>query len=113
MKNIIIGCIIFLLTQTIVWYQTNAQFISDWAHKNSLILSLFGIPISFAYIMATRYLMEGFGVLWPGRLIGFALGIITFYFLTKFHMGEGLTLKTGITLVLATAIVLINVFWKN
>ena len=37
-----------------------------------LILCLFGLPISWLYIEATRWGFVAFdGVLWPGRLLGF------------------------------------------
>ena len=76
-------------------------------------MSLLGIPISYVYIYATQHLVIAFdGQLWPQRLIGFAMGMIAFAFLTWFHMNEVMTIKTAITLVLAAAIVLIQVFWK-
>jgi len=105
--------IIFTITQIAVWYQTNGQFISEWFKNNTFILSLFGIPISFGYIYATRFAFEAFdNVLWPGRLLGFALGIISFTILTNYHMGEGITPKVIVSLILATTLVLIQVLWK-
>ena len=105
--------LIFIVTQSAVWFQTNGQFISDWCKNNTFILSLFGIPISYGYIYATRW---GFialdGLLWPGRLLGFALGIISFTILTNYFMGEGITPKIMVSLVLATALVCIQAFWK-
>jgi len=107
------GALLFLLGQILVWYQINGQFLSDWVKKNPLVMSLCGIPISYVYIYATHHLVIAFdGQLWPQRLIGFAMGMIAFAFLTWFHLNEALTLKTGITLTLALAIVLIQVFWK-
>ena len=52
------------------------------------------------------------GLLWPGRFIGFASGVISFAFLSYYFMGEGITFKTGVSLLLAVVIVLIQVFWK-
>ena len=105
--------IIFTITQIAVWYQTNGQFISEWFKNNIFILSLFGVPISFGYIYATRFAFEAFdNVLWPGRLLGFALGIISFTILTNYHMGEGITPKVIVSLILATTLVLIQAFWK-
>lgn len=76
-------------------------------------MSLMGIPISYVYIVATRDLVIAFdGELWPQRLIGFSMGMIAFAFLTWFHLNEALTAKTAVTLALAAAIVLIQVFWK-
>ena len=76
-------------------------------------MSLFGFPISYCYIWATHHLVIAFdGELWPQRLIGFSLGMVAFAFLTWFHLNEALTAKTAVTLALAAAIVLIQVFWK-
>tara|TARA_Y100000114_G_C11752304_1_gene324996 strand:- start:1953 stop:2303 length:351 start_codon:yes stop_codon:yes gene_type:complete len=111
--KLITGTLLFLLGQILVWYQINGQFLSEWVKKHPLVMSLLGIPISYVYIVATRDLVIAFnGELWPQRLIGFAVGMIAFAFLTWFHLNQAITLKTGITLMLAFAIVLIQVFWK-
>ena len=76
-------------------------------------MAAFGWPISYILIYASRYVVEGFdGLLWPGRLVGFASGMIVMALLTYLHMGESISMKTGITLLLALAITLIQVFWK-
>lgn len=111
-KNIFIGIGFFFLGQIIIWYQTNSQFFNEWAKQNPFMMSLLGIPISYTFIVASRYVVEGFnGQLWPGRLIGFTSGMVIMTLLTYFHMGEGITPKTGATLILAFAIVLIQLLW--
>ena len=76
-------------------------------------MSLMGVPISFIYIYATKYTTESFdGDLWPQRLIGFAMGMIAFAFLTWIHLNQAITLKTAVTLALAIAIVVIQIVWK-
>jgi hypothetical protein len=87
--------------------------LSEWVKKNPLIISLLGVPISYLYIVATDHLVTAFdGELWPQRLIGFSMGMISFAFLTWFHLNQAITLKTATTLALAFTIVLIQVFWK-
>tara|TARA_B100001093_G_scaffold431729_1_gene427892 strand:- start:520 stop:870 length:351 start_codon:yes stop_codon:yes gene_type:complete len=111
--KLIQGTLLFLLGQTLVWYQINGQFISTWMKEHPLAVSFLGVPISFVYIYATQYLVEAFnGDMWPQRLIGFSMGMVAFAFLTWLHLNQGITLKTGITLILAIAIVLIQVLWK-
>jgi hypothetical protein len=111
--KLITGTLLFLLGQILVWYQINGQFLSEWIKSHPLVMSLMGIPISYVYIVATRDLVIAFdGELWPQRLIGFSMGMIAFAFLTWFHLNEALTAKTAVTLALAAAIVLIQVFWK-
>ena len=111
--KLITGTLLFLLGQILVWYQINGQFLSDWIKSHPLVMSLMGIPISYVYIVATRDLVIAFdGELWPQRLIGFSMGMIAFAFLTWFHLNQAITAKTAVTLALAAAIVLIQVFWK-
>ena len=112
-SKLVTGTLLFLLGQTLVWYQINGQFLSEWVKNNPLIISLLGVPISYVYIIATRDLVIAFnGELWPQRLIGFSMGMISFAFLTWFHLNQAITLKTATTLALAFTIVLIQVFWK-
>lgn len=76
-------------------------------------MALLGIPISLIFIWATKFAYLGFGEsVWPGRLIGFAMGILSFSILTYFHLGEAFTLKTFITLILSVIIVLIQTLWR-
>ena len=103
---------LFLIGQTLIWFQTNGQFINKWAKDHPFWMAcIFSIPISYAFIHATRLAVEYYGgLLWPSRLIGFACGMISFYILTYMIMGEGLTMKTSLTLALACLIILIQVF---
>ena len=112
-QKLISGTLLFLLGQTLVWYQINGQFISEWMKKHPVWVSFMGVPISYIYIYATQHLVEAFnGDLWPQRLIGFSMGMIAFAFLTWIHLHQAITLKTAVTLALATAIVVIQIVWK-
>ena len=110
----LILCVLtFLLVQILTWFQLNGQFIWKWFENNVFLLCLFGVPISWLYIEATRLGFIAFdGILWPGRLLGFACGCLSFAVCTYIYLGEGLTTKTIISLILATILVCIQVFWK-
>ena len=114
MNKLLIGFILFILGQALIWIQTNGQFIWKWAREHPLYMALiFSLPISYMFIYATKYIVEYFdGILWPGRFIGFGTGMIIFSIFTYYFMGEGITSKTAISLVLATALVLIQILWK-
>ena len=112
-KDIVIAFILFIVAQALIWYQTNLQFFNHWAKERPVIMATMGVPISYILIYASRYVVSGFdGLLWPGRLIGFSTGMITMATFTYLHMNEGITLKTGITLLLAFIIVMIQLYWK-
>ena len=103
----------YLLVQLFTWFQLNGQFVWPWFKNNVFFLCLFGIPISWLYILATKWGFIAFdGIIWPGRLIGFGIGMLTFAICANIFLGEGLTTKTITSLVLATALVCIQVFWK-
>ena len=113
MNNILAAIILFTIGQAMIWFQTNGQFVWPWAKENPILLALIGFPISYILIVATKYVVAGFdGLLWPGRLVGFGTGMIVMAILTYCYMGEGITTKTLISLVLATTLVFIQVFWK-
>ena len=76
-KNILFAILIFLVAQTMVWLQLNGQFVWDSFKKYEWILILFGLPISWIFLEATRQGVAGFGgLLWPQRFIAFACGKI-------------------------------------
>ena len=78
-RSLVLGAFLFLLGQTLVWYQINGQFISTWIKERPIVMSLLGVPISYIYIYATQYTVEAFGgSLWPQRLIGFSMGMVSF-----------------------------------
>lgn len=108
------GFLLFLLGQSLIWIQTNGQFIWPWFKKNPWIISFgFGGIISYILIHATRHVVTHFdGLLWPGRFIGFATGMLVFAAMTQTFMGESITPKTAVSLVLATALIFIQLFWK-
>ena len=110
---LLLGILIFILAQIGTWFQTNYQFYNEWVSKNILYMSLLGLPISVMYIYSTKYVGIAFNYqLWPIRLIGFAVGIFVFSFLTWKIGGQSLTAKHAVCLSLALIILLIQILWK-
>jgi len=114
MSKLLIGIFLFFLGQALIWIQTNGQFINKWAREHPFLMALiFSFPISYGFIYATKYIVEYFGgALWPGRFIGFGTGMIVMAIFTYIFLGEGINAKTATSLVLATALVCIQIFWK-
>ena len=109
----LIGILLFIFAQVGTWFQTNYQFYNEWVSKNIFYMSLLGIPISILYIYSTKYVGIAFNFqLWPIRLIGFAIGIFVFSFLTWKIGGQSLTAKHAVCLSLALIILLIQILWK-
>ena len=106
----ILTILIFLLNNILIWYQLNSQLVWDWAKgaKSAWIMSLMGIPISLLFWYATKWGYIGFGNLWSVRFLGFATSMMTFPIMTYFYLGETITIKTFITIVLAFIIMLLQ-----
>ena len=114
MRNLLAGLTLFIIGQSLIWFQTNGQFIWPWFKKHPFLVSLIaGTGISYMFIMATAYVADYYGgLLWPGRFIAQATGILTFAGLTFVMLNEGMSMKTTISLVLAFAIISIQILWK-
>ena len=109
-KYIFLTITSFVLANILVWYQLNSQLVWDWAKgtKSAWWMSLLGIPISLLFWYATKIGYIGFGSLWSVRFIGFACSMITFPIMTYFYLGETITLKTLITILLALIIMILQ-----
>ena len=106
----VITMLLFFLNNILIWYQLNSQLVWDWAKGSKAIWfsCLMGIPISYMFILATKWGYEGFGNLWAVRFMGFSTSMMTFPLMTWLYLGEVITLKTGITMVLALIIMLLQ-----
>ena len=112
-KLILISLFWFFVAHIAVWFQLNGQFKWDWFKHNEWILALCGVPISFLYLWGTKYAVNGFdGLLWPGRFVGFGIGMVVYAIFTGYFFNEGITPKTAISLGLAVLLISVQLFWK-
>jgi hypothetical protein len=114
MNNLLLAFILFFTGQCLIWFQSNGQFVWPWFKENPWTISIiFGTLASYIFIKATAVVVTHFGgVLWPGRFIGFSSGIVVFALCTYIFLGEGINLKTIVSLLLAVALVCVQIFWK-
>lgn len=111
MKLIIALCLI-VLAQILSFVQLQGQMKWAFAKNNPLVMMLFGLPIGLIFIHTTKLFNEHFGVNWPGRLVGQAVGVIMFSVLSWVLFREPVTVKTAICIGLAFLIVAIQIFYK-
>ena len=72
------------------------------------MICILGMPLTYGFWLTTKYGYAGFGGLWPVRLLGFATGMLTFPFITYWMLGEGINLKTAISILLSIVIMIIQ-----
>jgi hypothetical protein len=111
--QLVIGILLGIIGQTLTFFQLQASTRWDWFKNNYPLMVLMGIPISIIFIHSVKNLVAAFdGQLWPSRLIGFSIGAVVFTILSSILFNEPLSLKTVICLLLALAILLIQLFVK-
>jgi hypothetical protein len=110
LKYILISTILFIVTQIAIWYQLNSQLVWKWAegYKSMWWMSLFGVPISLLLWYCTKIGYIGFGNLWSVRFMGFATSMLVFPIMTYFYLGETISLKIVVTIILSLIIMLIQ-----
>lgn len=112
-KYLIISLFLMLLTQGLAFIQCQSQFFWPWGKENPIVLSLMGVVISYLIILSVKYCALAFnGQIWPGRLLGFAVGAMVFTVLSWVIMKEPISLKTFICLILAAGILGIQIIWR-
>ena len=114
MNSLLYSLVLFTIGQSIIWFQSNGQFLWPWWKNNPLIVSFtLGGVASYFFIKATRFTYIHFeGMIWPGRFIGFSTGIFVFAILTWILMNEGINAKTVLSLALSMSLLLVQIFWK-
>jgi len=107
---IILTIVLFFINNIIIWYQLNGQLVWDfWKSWKGIVTSLvMAIPVTALFWYATKIGYQGFGNLWAVRFMGFATSMMTFPIMTWLYLGEVITLKTIITLILAVIIMLLQ-----
>ena len=104
---------IMCIAHILHWFQMQTQFMegfkNHWFWTSPTWMAVFGLPIGYLFFESTRLSYEHFGFTWNIRMIGFGLGTIIFGSMSFLLLKEIPTLKTLICILLALAIILIQI----
>jgi hypothetical protein len=108
------GIIFFALANILGFFNMNLQFMSKWwADRPLLTTMVFCAPISYLFLLGTKYIVVDTGQYWPSKLIAYSVSTTIYAILTWIILKEGfLEPKTLVSLVLCFIIVAIQIFWK-
>ncbi len=111
--NLLLSFTLFTIGSFGHWYIMYWQFrLPNWIKTPWPYL--ISIVCAFIWITASHYGVEAFnGEMWSNRFLFFVTGIFVAAVLYPYHFGQPFTIKTTVQLLLAFAIVLISLFWKN
>jgi multidrug transporter EmrE-like cation transporter len=110
--KIIVAMFFCVLAAILSFIQLQGQMAWKFPKENPYVMVLLGLPISLIFIQTTRLFNEHFSTNWPGRLIGFGVGIVVFTIMSWIIFKEPLTTKTIICLLLSVGIIGVQIFYK-
>ena len=111
MTKLVLACLANLIASVFAFFQLQGHYVWPevrflksmwWVYATSLVIA----PM-FWY--STKWSYEYFGAFWNYRLLGFGVGIVVFAICTWLLFDEIVTLKTIISILLATAIIVIQI----
>ena len=112
-KYLIFGFAFGIVAQMISFMQLQMNIKFGWMQKWWYLILLTGIPATWLYIKAVEFFCKAFnGETWPGRLIGFGVGIIIFSLMSYLFFDERITMKNVLCICLALIIILIQILMK-
>lgn len=115
MKNLDLfyGVGLYSIAHILVFFQINGQFLNTAFKKYEFFVAGIGILISYLYIYATQFTYKATdGLLWPGRFMGFGIGMMVYAAGLHIFFNESLSMKTIVSLILCTILICIQVLWK-
>ena len=100
-----------LVGSIIAFYQLQGHYVYENVKffKSIWWVYILSIPIAPLFFYSTIWSYEHFGAFWNMRLAGFGIGSLVFGVMAWILIGEIPTIKTIICLLLAVAIILIQV----
>jgi multidrug transporter EmrE-like cation transporter len=110
--KVVYALLLGAIGQVVSFLQLQGQSIWKFPKDNPYVMMLLGLPISLLFIKSTKLMNEHFLASWPGRLIGFGVGVVVFTIMSWFLFREHPTPKTLTCLGLAFLIVVLQIFWK-
>ena len=114
MKNLITFIIYIILSYVLVWVQLYGHSKWNWMRDNSYwFMYLLAIPITYFLCASTKIAFVYFGgSAWAVTFISFAINIIIFALMNFFINGEGISIKTGLSLTLCLGVLGVQAFMK-
>lgn len=112
-RHLLVGFAFGLAAQILTFLQLQVNVKLGLMQRYPVAILLSSIPLTWMHIMAVQNFSLAFGgQLWPGRLIGFGVGIIVFTIMGMAIFGEGMSAKNAACIALALCIMAIQIFVK-
>ena len=109
----VLGALVTIVAQIGAWFQHNLQFKYPELDERWWGMYALSVPLTYVFIVATKYNVEGYGSIWGARFVGFALGMIVYAIMIQIFFQEKFTMKIAVQLILCFIILGVQSFWKE
>ena len=108
------ACALFVIGQTLVWFQLNSQFVWDWwKGRPFLATALYSIPAGLCFWLGVKLAYEEMNEVWGPRFLIFCMSYITFPVLTWWLLNESMfTTRTMLCVILSFCIIFVQLFGR-
>ncbi len=106
------ACCLFVIGQSLVWFQLNSQFVWEWWKGRALLVTLlYSIPAGLCFWLGVKLAYEEMSEVWGPRFLVFCMSYLTFPILTWWLMNESMfTTRTMVCIFLSFCIMGVQ-FW--
>lgn len=109
---ILLGFIVTVIAQLGAWVQHNLQFKYPKLDETFWGWYVLAIPLTYVFVLATKYNVLGFGSIWGARFVGFAIGMMVYAIMIQIYFKEPFTYKIALQLFLCFAIIFVQGYLK-
>jgi hypothetical protein len=109
---VLLGFIVTVIAQLGAWVQHNLQFKYPKLDETFWGWYVLAIPLTYVFVLATKYNVLGFGSIWGARFVGFAIGMMVYAIMIQIYFKEPFTYKIALQLFLCFAIIFVQGYLK-
>ena len=109
---IALGFVVTVIAQLGAWVQHNMQFKYPNLDETFWGWYVLAIPLTYVFVLATKYNVLGFGSIWGARFVGFAIGMMVYAIMIQIYFKEPFTPKIALQLFLCFAIIFVQGYLK-
>ena len=107
-----LGFIVTVIAQLGALLQHNLQFKYPKLDETFWVWYVLAIPLTYVFVLATKYNVLGFGSIWGARFVGFAIGMMVYAIMIQIYFKEPFTYKIALQLFLCFAIIFVQGYLK-
>lgn len=110
--QLFLAILLIAVADTLAYVQMYGPTMWKLTKVQTVLFVLLGIPISYLFMVGTKFAMQSLETQWASRVMFLLLGNLVFLLCALLISGETLTFKNGVILSLTLLILALQILWK-